>query len=63
MFLKTVAFVWLVLFLIYNGGVAVMSIGFYVYCKDEPSSLKYIGLVCATYAIIMFVLTFVMMIR
>lgn len=63
MFLKTIAFIWLVLFLIYNGGVAVMSIGFYIYCKDEPSSLKYIGLVCAAYAIIMFVLAFVMMIR
>lgn len=63
MFLKTVVFIWLVLFLIYNGGVAVMSIGFYVYCKDEPSSLKYIGLVCAACAIIMFILTFIMMIR
>ena len=63
MFLKTVVFIWLVLFLIYNGGVAVMSIGFYIYFKDEPSSFKYIGLVCAAYAILMFVLTFVMMIR
>ena len=63
MFLNTVVFIWLVLFLIYNGGVAVMSIGFYIYCKDEPSSLKYIGLVCAAYAIVMFILTFVMMIR
>ena len=63
MFLKTITFIWLVLFLIYNGGVAVISIGFYIYYKDEPSSLKYIGLVCAAYAILMFVLTFVMMIR
>lgn len=63
MFLKTIMFIWLVLFLIYNGGVAIVSIGFYIYCKDEPSSLKYIGLVCAAYAIIMFILTFVMMIR
>lgn len=63
MFLKTITFIWLVLFLIYNGGVAVMSIGFYVYCKDEPSSLKYIGLVCAAYAILMLIFTFVMMIR
>ena len=63
MFLKTVAFIWLVLFLIYNGGVAVMSIGFYVYYKDEPSPFKYIGLVCAAYAILMLIFTFLMMIR
>ena len=63
MFLEIVAFICLVLFLIYNGGVAVMSIGFYIYYKDEPSSLKYIGLVCAAYAILMLFFTFVMMIR
>ena len=63
MFLKTITFIWLVLFLIYNGGVAVMSIGFYIYYKDEPSSVKYIGLVYAAYAILMLFFTFVMMIR
>ena len=63
MFLKTITFIWLVLFLIYNGGVAAVSIGFYIYFKDELSPFKYIGLLCAAYAIIMFILTFVMMIR
>ena len=63
MFLKTIIFIWLVLFLIYAGLVTVMSIGFYIYFKDELSPFKYIGLLCAAYAIIMFILTFVMMIR